>query len=96
MNNVIPFPIEEREPIDDMETMEAVIWESIEAGDMQSAGAVASFLYDLKFPLMVDLVEAVVNNDMSAAYNTAYTMVSEATIMAARAALKKGGKPWIE
>ena len=95
MNNVIPFPIEEREPIDDMETMEAVIWESIEAGDRQSAGAVASFLYDLKFPLMVDLVEAVVNNDIIAAYNTAYTMVSEATIMAARAALKKGGKPWI-
>lgn len=93
MNNIIPFPQNPAEAREDKEmAMEAIIWEAIAAGDKQSAGAVAQFLYDMKFPLMVDLVEAVINEDMSATYNTAYTMVSEAAIKAARAALVKGGR----
>ena len=93
MNNIIPFPQNPAEAREDKEmAMEAIIWEAIAAGDQQSAGAVAQFLYDMKLLLMVDLVEAVVNEDMSATYNTAYTMVSEATIKAARDALMKGGR----
>lgn len=88
MNNVIPF----RNPTDDREMMEAIIWEAM-ATDEQSAGAVARFIPELKLPLLIDLVMAVADDNMPAAYNVAYTMVSEATIMTARAALEKGGKP---
>ena len=90
MNNVIPF----RNPTDDREMMEAIIWEAM-ATDEQSAGAVARFIPELKLPLLIDLVMAVADDNMPAAYNVAYTMVYEATSMAARAALEKGGKPWI-
>ena len=90
MNNVIPF----HSPTEDREMMEAIIWETM-ATDEQSAGAVARFIPELKLPLLIDLVMAVADDNIPAAYNVAYTMVSEATIMAARAALEKGGKPWI-
>ena len=88
MNNVIPF----RNPTDDREMMEAIIWEAM-ATDEQSAGAVARFIPELKLPLLIDLVMAVADDNMPAVYNVAYTMVYEATILAARAARKKGGKP---
>ena len=37
---------------------------------------------DLKLPIFTDLVQAIANENMSAAYNTAYTIVSEATLKA--------------
>lgn len=77
MNNVIPF----RNPTDDREMMEAIIWEAM-ATDEQSAGAVARFIPELKLPLLIDLVMAVADDNMPAAYNVAYTMVYEATLKA--------------
>ena len=93
MNNIIPFPQNPAEAREDKEmAMEAINWETM-AYDEQSAAAVARFIPELKMPLLIDLVMAVADDNMPAAYNVAYTMVYEATIMAARAALKKGGKP---
>lgn len=86
MNNIIPFPKnpaearEYREMDIEME-IEAIIWETM-AYDRQAAGAVAQFIYDLKLPIFIDLVQAIANENMSAAYNTAYTIVSEATLKA--------------
>ena len=93
MNNIIPFPKNPAEAREDREmAMEAIIWETM-AYDNRTATAVAQFIYDLKLPIFIDLVQAIANENMTAAYNTAYTIVSEATIKAARDALTKGGKP---
>ena len=77
MNNIIPFPKNPAEAREDKE-MEALIWETM-AYDDRTAAAVAQFVYDLKLPIFTDLVQAIANENMSAAYNTAYTIVSEAT-----------------
>ena len=92
MHNIIPFPQNPAEARENREmVMEALIWETM-AYDDRTASAVAQFIYDLKFPIFADLVQAIANENMSAAYNTVYTSVSEATIKAARDALKKGGR----
>lgn len=80
MNNIIPFPKNPAEAREDKE-MEALIWETM-AYDDRTAAAVAQFVYDLKLPIFTDLVQAIANENMSAAYNTAYTIVSEATLKA--------------
>ena len=80
MNNIIPFPKNPAEAREDKE-MEALIWETM-AYDDRTAAAVAQFIYDLKLPIFTDLVQAIANENMSAAYNTAYTIVSEATLKA--------------
>lgn len=92
MNNIIPFPQNPAEAREDKEmVMEALIWETMSYDD-RTAAAVAQFVYDLKLPIFTDLVQAIANENMSAAYNTAYTIVSEATLKAARDALMKGGR----
>lgn len=82
MNKVIPFPRNRAEAREDREMeIEAMIWETM-AYENRTAGAVAQFIYDLKLPIFIDLVQAIANENMSAAYNTAYTIVSEATLKA--------------
>lgn len=61
--------------------MEALIWETM-AYDDRTAAAVAQFIYDLRLPIFTDLVQAIANENMAAAYNTAYIIVSEATLKA--------------
>ena len=92
MNNIIPFPQNPAEAREDKEmAMEAIIWETM-AYDDRTAAAVAQFIYDLKLPIFIDLVQAIANENMSATFNTAYTIVSEAALKAARDALMKGGR----
>ena len=82
MNNIILFPQNPAEAREDKEmAMEALIWETM-AYDDRTAAAVAQFIYDLRLPIFTDLVQAIANENMSAAYNTAYTIVSEATLKA--------------
>ena len=82
MNNIIPFPQNPAEAREDKEmAMEALIWETM-AYDDRTAVAVAQFIYDLKLPIFIDLAQAIANENMSAAYNTAYTIVSETTLKA--------------
>ena len=89
MNNIIPFPQNPAEAREDKEmAMEALIWETM-AYDDRTAAAVAQFIYDLKLPIFTDLVQAIANENMSAAYNTAYTIVSEATLKAVDDSMEK-------
>ena len=89
MNNIIPFPQNPAEAREDKEmAMEALIWETMAYDDL-TAAAVAQFIYDLKLPIFTDLVQAIANENMSAAYNTAYTIVSEATLKAVDDSMEK-------
>ena len=89
MNNIIPFPKNPAEAREDKKmAMEALIWETM-AYDDRTAAAVAQFIYDLKLPIFTDLVQAIANENMSAAYNTAYTIVSEATLKAVDDSMEK-------
>ena len=89
MHNIIPFPKNPAEAREDKEmAIEALIWETM-AYDDRTAAAVAQFIYDLKLPIFTDLVQAIANENMSAAYNTAYTIVSEATLKAVDDSMEK-------
>lgn len=89
MHNVIPFPQNPAEARKDLSDTEAAIWKMMR-DDEDIARAVAHFIIKLDSLFFVDLVQAIANDDMSAAYNEAYTIVSEATTEAAKDALKKG------
>ena len=89
MHNVIPFPQNPAEAREDLLNTEAAIWEMMR-DDEYIAGAVAKFIVKLDPLFFVDMVQGIANDDMSAAYNAAYTIVSEATTEAAKDALEKG------
>lgn len=82
MNNLIPFSADPQiKALEKRLEIEACIWENM-SYNKRAAGEVAHFIYDLKLPIFMDLVQAIANENMSAAYNTAYTIMSEATLKA--------------